>query len=730
MSKIISFFANCPKLVEGLLAHELKALGAVSTKETSTGVYFEGTLETAYRVCLWSRLANHVMMHLGVFDAESVSALQKALQAFDWSAHMTPEHTFRVDFSGQSAVITHSHYGSLAVKDAIVDYFRETTGERPSVDTLNPDIRLNAHLYGDKLTLSLDLSGDSLHKRGYRVATGDAPMKENLAAAILIRAGWPEKMQNCGYLVDPMCGSGTILIEAALMATDTAPGLFRESFGFIGWLQHDDDIWAVLWQEALDRHEVGMQRSLPDFRGYDGSPRAISQSRENIEAAGLSRIIQVMVREISQLTPPTHGGAKPGMIITNPPYGERLGEGDALRPLYQYFGQRLREQFQGWEVAVLTGDPELGFALGMRAKKYYNFFNGTIPCRLLLIDVNHKPRSEEATTPEAIPSVSKTDVELSEVEPAPPSMIGNRLSKNFKSLATWIKQNNIHNYRLYDADMPEYSAAVDIYGNWAHVQEYEAPKTIDPEKAEQRLQALVDALPAVLNIPADHIVVKQRRRQRKFSQYQALSHHEQMITVQEGACKLLINLHDHLDAGLFLDHRPMRLKIASLAQGKKFLNLFCYTASATVHAALGGAYRSTSVDMSGTYTNWARKNLGVNGLSESLHRIVQADCIQWLDSNDDQFDLIFLDPPTFSRSKRMEDDFEIQRDHIMLIKKTLKHLDKNGVLYFSTNFRPFKFDYDAFPECSVEDITSETIDKDFSRNQKIHYCFKIFFKDQ
>lgn len=729
MSTIIPFFANCPKLVEGLLASELKDLGAVSTKETSTGVYFEGTLETAYRVCLWSRLANHVLMPLGVFDAHDVSTLQKALQGLDWAAHMTAEHTFRVDFSGKSEALHHTHYGSLVVKDAIVDYFREHTGERPSVDTVNPDIRINAHIYGDKLTLSLDLSGDSLHKRGYRVATGDAPMKENLAAAILIRAGWPEKMKTSGYFVDPMCGSGTLLIEAALMATDTAPGLFRESFGFIGWLQHDDDIWANLWDEALERHEAGMQKTLPDFRGYDGSPRAVSQSRENIESARMERIIQVTVREIAQLTPPTHGGAKTGFIVTNPPYGERLGEGDALRPLYQYFGQRLRELFNDWDVAVLTGDPELGFAIGLRAKKYYPMFNGTIPCRLLLFKAPLTPLQSKSSSVEAAASEAiQNDPKLLQETPRndlPQSMIANRLQKNKKNLNKWLKQNQIHNYRLYDADMPEYSAAIDVYENWAHVQEYEAPKTIDPEKAEERLQAIVDAIPDVLHIPAEHVVVKQRRRQRNFSQYQALSHDEKTITVREGDCKLLVNLHDHLDAGLFLDHRPMRLKIAEEAQGKRFLNLYCYTGSVTAHAAVGGAFRTTSVDMSGTYTAWARQNLGLNGLSDSLHRVIQADCMKWLDENHDQYDLIFLDPPTFSRSKRMDDIFEIQKDHVELIKKTLRHLDTNGVLYFSTNFRPFKFDYDAFPDCTIEEITAQTIDKDFARNQKIHYCFMI-----
>jgi 23S rRNA (guanine2445-N2)-methyltransferase / 23S rRNA (guanine2069-N7)-methyltransferase len=363
MSDCIRFFANCPKLLEGLLAAELQALGAVSTKETSTGVYFEGSLETAYRVCLWSRLANHVFLPLGVFDATDVQTLQKALQGLDWAAHMTASHTFRVDFTGQSQAIHHSHYGSLVVKDAIVDYFRELSGYRPSVDTVSPDIRLNAHLYGDKLTLSLDLSGESLHKRGYRVATGDAPMKENLAAAILMRSGFSA---DTAYFIDPMCGSGTILIEAALMATDTAPGLYRESFGFLGWLQHDDEMWAKLWDEALARREAGLEKKLPDFRGYDGSPRAVSQARENIAAAHLSNYIEVIVRDVGQLTPPTHAGNHPGMIVTNPPYGERLGEYEALRPLYQYFGQKLREQFNDWDVAVLTSEPELGFALGLK----------------------------------------------------------------------------------------------------------------------------------------------------------------------------------------------------------------------------------------------------------------------------------------------------------------------------------------------------------------------------
>lgn len=721
MLKVLSFFANCPKAMEGLLAAELSSLGASATKETNTGVYFDATLEAAYRICLWSRLANHILLPLATVDAISIPSLLKKIQDLPWSDHMSEQHTFKIDFSGQSTLIHHTLYGSQLIKDGIVDYFRAHTRVRPNIDTLNPDIVINAHLYGDKLTLSLDLSGQSLHKRGYRSTAGDAPLKENLAAAILYRCGYPEHWQDLTYVVDPMCGTGTLLIEAALIATDTAPGLLRSSFGFSAWKQHDAALWARLYSEAEERRMTGMKRAVPGFLGYDASPRAIVQAREHIANAALTDLISVSVRELNNLAPPTHLGAKPGLLLTNPPYGERLGDDDALRPLYQHLGSKLRESFEGWSVALFTGNPDLGKATGIRAKKQYAFWNGSIPCKLLLMDILpawYMRGRQPAPIPEPIEQgIMPLDADA--------QMFVNRINKNIKALKSWVKAHHITCYRIYDADMPEYAAAIDYYDGWAHVQEYAAPKTIDPDKAEHRLYTMVNALPSVLSIPPDHVIVKQRRRQKDFSQYQRIGDKQQFITIKEGACLLQINLHDYLDTGLFLDHRPMRLQLASITKGKRFLNLYCYTGAATVHAALGGAYRTVSVDMSATYTAWAHRNLGMNGLSDALHRVIQADCYTWLDTSNELFDIIFLDPPTFSRSKRMEADFDIQRDHVALIKKTLRHLSDEGVLYFSNNFRSFQFNYDAFPEYHIEDITTATIDKDFARDSKIHHCFKI-----
>ncbi len=709
-----SFFANCPKLLEGLLKDELTALGALQCKETLTGVYFSGSLETAYRICLWSRLANHVLLHLKTIEVTDLTSIHRGVASINWLSHFSANHTIKIDFSGLSHLIQNTQYGSQIVKDAIVDQFRAKTGERPNVELSNPDIRIHAHLYGDKLNLSLDISGDSLHKRGYRGDSAlDAPMKENLAAALLIRSGWASVWQQYPYFIDPMCGSGTLLIEAGLIATDTAPGLLRHKFGFNAWLKHEPDLWNKLLIQARERRKTG--KSL-DIRGYDGSPRAVSQARENIARAGLENLIDVSVRELSHLVPPTHAGDKSGFLITNPPYGERLGDSETLIPLYQHFGQRLREQFLHWEVALFLGDPELGKVMGIRARKNYAFFNGTIACKLLLMTI--EPSYFVLNKPK--------EIQLEAHALAPEAeMFANRLRKNVKALKSWVEKNNIHAYRVYDADMPEYSVAIDCYNDWAHVQEYAAPKTIDPLKAQDRLNHILNAIPSVLNIPQDRIVVKQRRQQKDHSQYEKLSTKKEYITIEEGACKLLVNLHDYLDTGLFLDHRPLRLHLAEIAQGKRFLNLFCYTGAVTVHAAMGGARSSVSVDMSTTYTNWAKRNLALNGLSDTLHRVVIADCLVWLENNKEKFDIIFLDPPTFSRSKRMDEDFDIQRDHVNLIRACVKHLMPEGVLYFSNNFRKFKLDTEALSDLKIQDITPKTIDKDFQRDPKIHHCFII-----
>jgi 23S rRNA (guanine2445-N2)-methyltransferase / 23S rRNA (guanine2069-N7)-methyltransferase len=710
--------------MEGLLQAEVTELGATATKLSLAGLYASGTLEVAYRICLWSRLANRLLCILAQQPVTSVAMLYDAVMDIEWLEHIAPECTLWIDFAGECEGITHSNFGAQKVKDAIVDHVRERTGLRPNIEKEQPDIRINVFLFKGIATISLDLSGESLHRRGYRIDAGVAPLKENLAAAILVRAGWPQYMHSPeATFIDPMCGSGTLLIEAAMMAADIAPGLLRSYFGFRAWKHHQPELWATLRKDAIARKEVGLAKELPDIRGYDADPRVLGHAKANIERAQLDEVISVSVKELAKLVRPTHKSQAPGLLVTNPPYGERMSDMATLQHLYHYLGQKLREEFPDWQAAIFTGNSQLGKTMGIRARKKYAFFNGTIPCDLLLFTI----------TPEWF--VTDKPAAVIETEPAPQTeltsgatMVANRIKKNIQKLERWLKTANTDCYRVYDADIPEYAVAVDKYKGYFHVQEYAAPKTIDAEKAAQRLQESVTAVKQVFQADTKKVIVKQRLKQKGKNQYEKLAQHKHYFEVNEEGAKLLINLTDYLDTGVFLDHRPVRRMIKQMVKGKTFLNLFCYTATATVHAGIGGAKRSTSVDMSATYTDWARSNFALNGLSESLHKVVQADCLTWLQDNTQTFDLILLDPPTFSNSKRMQDILDIQRDHVNIITLCMRSLNKDGTLIFSNNFRKFKLDADNLSHYHVEDITAKTFDPDFSRDLKLHHCWLIRHK--
>lgn len=742
------YFATCPKGLESLLMDELGALGATERRETVAGVYFDGDLSVAYRVCLWSRLANRVLLPLTSFDVGSQDDLYEGAKAIAWEEHLGPQTTFLVDFVGSSGAIRNTQFGALKIKDAVVDRLRDYIGARPSVSKSNPDLRINARLSKNKVVVSLDLSGESLHRRGYRLKQGSAPLKENLAAGILLRAGWPALAQEGAPLLDPMCGSGTLLIEAAYLAADVAPGLGRANFGFERWLNHRNDVWLELRGEAIERRRAGLAGERPEIRGYDADLKVIRAAEGNIIRAELDDWLRVSRKELSGFKKPTHTALDSGLVVTNPPYGERLGEIESLKLLYAHLGERLRTEFVGWRAAVFTGNPELGKQMGLRAEKKYKLFNGPLPAELLLFSVSEaafvKAGAHRDVTPDELRE--NRDDALKEAQPVAAAkelspgaqMLANRLRKNLKQLSRWVRKENIQCYRLYDADMPEYAAAVDLYWGlasgqtgapqlYSHVQEYAAPKSVDEQRAEQRFAELQATLPEVLGIPPERIAYKQRRRNKGTSQYEKLAERPrgELISVQEGQARLQINLWQYLDTGLFLDHRPVRTMIAQWARGKSFLNLFCYTASASVHAALGGARFTLSVDMSGPYLNWARRNLALNGLSESRNRLEQADCIQWLENNTQQFDLVFLDPPSFSNSKKMPGVLDIQRDHVSLIHKSMRAVAEGGTLIFSTNLRTFKLDQAALQDYQLENISAQTLDPDFKRNAKIHQCWLI-----
>ncbi|HWV14294.1 MAG TPA: bifunctional 23S rRNA (guanine(2069)-N(7))-methyltransferase RlmK/23S rRNA (guanine(2445)-N(2))-methyltransferase RlmL [Cellvibrio sp.] len=744
------FFATCPKSLESLLLAELTQLGATETRETVAGVYFGGTIETAYRVCLWSRLANKILLPLASFDVNSQEDLYSGTRAIAWQEHLNPAGSLLVDFVGSSDAIRNTQFGAVKVKDAIVDCLRDISGERPSVAKRDPDLRVNARLSKDKVVISLDLSGDSLHRRGYRLKQGHAPMKENLAAGILLRAGWPQIAAEGGALLDPMCGSGTILIEAALIAADIAPGLGRVSFGFERWLKHSDEIWQKLREEAHTRRRIGLEKELPEIRGYDADIKVIRAAEENIVTAELDHWLRVSRKELAEFKKPTHTLLKNGLVLTNPPYGERLGEVESLKLLYAHLGERLRNEFQGWRAGIFTGNPELGKQMGLRAEKKYKLFNGTIASELLLFTIDDEAfvqsrlqqdgrfsqDAEERRAAEKLVQQSHKEEQAAALSNGA-KMLANRLQKNFKQLDKWARKNNIHCYRLYDADMPEYAAAIDIYRGipahgkveqtYVNVQEYAAPKSVDEDRAAQRFAEIEAAIPYALDVPIQQISYKQRRRNKGTMQYEKLTEVPtgELFSVVEGESKLHINLWQYLDTGLFLDHRLVRDMIADNVQDARFLNLFCYTATASVRAAMAGARYTVSVDMSNTYLNWARKNFALNGLSESRNRLEQADCLKWLEENDQQFDVILLDPPSFSNSKRMEDVLDVQRDHVSMIHHCMRALAEEGTLVFSNNLRSFKLDYEALAAYTIKDISAETIDEDFKRNPKIHQCWLI-----
>jgi 23S rRNA (guanine2445-N2)-methyltransferase / 23S rRNA (guanine2069-N7)-methyltransferase len=308
-------------------------------------------------------------------------------------------------------------------------------------------------------------------------------------------------------------------------------------------------------------------------------------------------------------------------------------------------------------------------------------------------------------------------------------MFANRLRKNLKKYQKWAKRDGVDCYRLYDADLPEYAVAVDVYGDEVHLQEYRAPKSIDAKKAAQRLQEVQDALPQVLNLEPDKIHLKVRQQQKGSQQYQKHARRGLLKEVREGNCRFLVNLTDYLDTGLFLDHRPTRQLIQDMAGGTRFLNLFAYTGAATVHALVGGAMETTTVDMSHTYLEWAQKNIELNGFDPEEEELIQADCLAWLDAEQERlagsFDLIFLDPPTFSNSKSMAGTFDIQRDHVELLRKAVTLLAAGGTLVFSNNLRNFKMDQETLAELQIENLGNRTIPYDFERNPRIHNCWLI-----
>jgi len=697
-----SLFASTARGLEELLKSELETLGAQGCKVVQGGVHFEGDDRLLYKSLLWSRLASRILLPLNEFKVHSDLDLYLGVMAIDWPSIFSVEKTFAVHFSGLNDEIRNSQYGALKVKDAIVDSFTRKMDERPNVAKQQPDIRVNVFLQRDTASVALDLSGEGLHQRGYRDLAGQAPLKESLAAAIVMRSGW----QAGTPMVDPMCGSGTLLIEAAMIAADRAPGLHRPHWGFTAWSKFDEELWRELTTEAQVRTRRAVQETTSRFFGSDIDRRVIEMAKSNARSAGVSELISFEASEVGKLKNPLPEGPV-GTLISNPPYGERLDSEPALIALHNLLGRIAKTQFGGWQMSLFSASPELLSCLQLRADRQFKAKNGPLEC----VQKNYQLAENPLGTAGA---------QLAED-------FANRLRKNVKKLEKWAKQQGIECYRLYDADLPDYNVAVDRYGSKIVVQEYAPPKTIDAQKARQRLFDVINATLSVLDISSSQLVLKTRERQKGTSQYEKLAQKGEFLMVEEFNAKFWVNLTDYLDTGLFLDHRIARKMLGEMSSGKDFLNLFAYTGTASVHAGLGGARSTTTVDMSRTYLEWAEKNLRVHGLTGRQHRLIQADCLSWLSNADEQFDVIFIDPPTFSNSKRMAESFDVQRDHLALMKDLKRILRRNGTIMFSNNKRGFQMDAEGLSKLglSAKEITSQTVSQDFARNRQIHNCWLI-----
>lgn len=744
----LDLIITCADGLEAPLQIELSSFGIASEIKSTGRLAVTGSLRDLYTICLWSRVASRVLMLIKrknintEYDvAEQLYGLAKSV---NWTEQFSLEQTFAIRLSVDKRVAVSQQFAMLRIKDAIADTFNEIYDSRPNVDSKNPDFSVFATVNDKQAELYLDLSGTSLHRRGYRVAMTEAPLKENLAAALLYSAGWHKKNDtgNAPFynaLIDPMCGSGTFIIEALLMHCDYAVGIDKAAnqFGFYQWQHHDEALWQQMIDDAQTRFREALEiineqpDTLPLILGFDADSGAILATEKNLIAAGLQDLLPLLDLEMRALTQLSHvlkpladdGRLSNPLVITNPPYGERLGDEDMIKPLYQALGLILQDSFAGSGVnpmlGILAANVEQVDILPIKEPKTLRCHNGAITVYFRYGTLI------AGQTGSLISRFEKREIAVEEGQD-----FINRLQKNLSKLKRLASKDTVSNIRVYDADLPDFKVAIDLYGDYVHVQEYAPPKTIPVETAKKRFNLALMGIREVLNINREQVFIKTRARQSGNDQYSKQGSSEKrgkFYVARENGAYLYVNFTDYLDTGLFIDHRNMRARIKDNSRGKSVLNLFAYTCTASVHAALAGAKKVTSVDLSQNYLDWGKQNFALNGLnvSSNKYQFVASDIFEWIKGNTEQFDIIFIDPPTFSNSKKFQGTFDVQRDHAALINRAMNRLTSDGVLYFSNNFTRFELDEQLTERYYIIDITSQTIGFDFNIKKPIHQSFEI-----
>ncbi len=844
------FYASCPEGFEAALADELRGMGLRQVRPLKGRVAFAGSPADAERACLWSRLASRIFVVLGRFACTDAEDLYEATRSIAWERILRAGATIAVTARGTNDELRNSHFAALRVKDALCDRMLEVEGRRPNVDTDDPDARISLTLRGNRASIQLDLSGDPLFKRLPREATRTHAahvLRPDYAALACAQGNWQEICSaaltntkdamrdedtaapadgsvlangsvtangsalagstaerltpTLPVLIDACCAGGGVVLEAASILADRAPGLERRNWGFQSWSEHDAATWRELLNEADRRAELAKGR-VARIVATDPSGDAVACARRILKAAGLAdRVIfaQPDLDKISRklMMPACCGGEPRGFVFldtTETAISKMSRVLDLATSLHAGAcgADPVRAMLSTMPTVALTRDDLLIRTLGEPARSLrvmpnneeaeffiFSAANGAISAGEGNVAAEDSMPAEDAVESSVAPSPATTLIDLGDGKPCavliPESeQFARRLRKVAKLRRKWAQREGVTCYRVYDADLPDYSAAIDLYegsaatpGRWLVIAEYAAPREVDPSLAEARLLDILTLAPRILQVDPDNVFAKARIRSRGGSQYgkqaggsnpgkggkprgtrggSASNRPSQgagsgtpsdirtrrLPLIEEGGLTFAVNFNDYLDTGIFLDHRITRGLVREHARGKRFfLNLFAYTGTATCYAADAGVEETVTVDLSNTYLDWAERNMEQNGFVGPDHHYVRADVMGWIRDmrqTRNRWDLIFCDPPTFSNSSKMgRRTWDVQRDHVELLVGLSRLLSREGEAIFSCNLRTFRPDIEELARAGVvlTDITDETIPEDFARNKKIHHCYLV-----
>lgn len=723
--------------IEAVAIRELRELDFAPRVVRPGRVQFTADSRGLARASLWGHTIERLRILIDDFAVNDFDTLFEHVRELPWETWIPPDGSFPVTAKSIRSGLSSVPAVQRTVKKAIVERLLHAHGTSLLPETA-ASYPVEIALLNDSAQLTLDTSGPGLHKRGYRPEVGRAPLRETLAATLVLLSHWRPP----AALLDPFCGSGTILIEAAMLGRRIPPGL-RRSFLAESWASAD----PAVWQAERDLANAGILPPLERrLSGFDLDNRALRQARDNARAAGVEEDIHFQQRPFAELQSPHEYGC----LITNPPYGERIRD-PGLMDLYRSIPLVLR-RLPTWSHYILTSVESFEALIGQRADRRRKLYNGRILCHYYQF-LGPKPPRHPAfrgriapeTAPETAPKTgSETAPETASGPEAPrptekdrvfgglsakahaqAELFRARLVHRARHLRRWPKR-GITCFRIYDQDIPEIPLIVDRYEDQLVI--YEAGRTLTRTPAEQAdwLELMIQTASDVLQVERAKIHLKRRRRQDPVTQYQRLERTDRRDEVREGGLRFWINPRDYLDTGLYLDHRIARQWIRSIAEGKRVLNLFAYTGAFTVYAAAGGAAETTSVDLSPNYLRWARDNLELNQLQGARHRFHAADAHDYVRSlpTGAMFDLVIVDAPTFSNSKRLRNDWDVQSRHVELLRDLEPHLSPPAGILFSVHSRRFKFQFEPTAPRVAFEITAKTVPEDF-RDRRTHRCWWI-----